>query len=66
MTSLSQFNQVYNSDAAVQLRKEISDLNYNIQYLQIRASQLNEDLVVKINEYETLLGVKKDGENAKK
>ena len=66
MINIKTFNEKYNDKKAVELRDKIAELTFNIQYLQIRAQALTEELNNLHIEYMELLGVPQNGENAKK
>ena len=66
MINLKNFNEKYTDQKAKELRDQIADLTFNIQYFQIRAQALTEELNMKHIEYMTLLGVPQNGENEKK
>lgn len=65
MINIKTFNEKYNDKKAVELRDKIAELTFNIQYLQIRAQALTEELNNLHVEYMELLGVPAN-ENAKK
>lgn len=65
MINIAKFNENYKKKTCEDLRAQISDLTFNIQYLQIRAQALTEELNAKHAEYMTLLGVPSN-ENEKK
>lgn len=65
MINIKTFNEKYNDKKAVELRDKIAELTFNIQYLQIRAQALTEELNNLHVEYMELLGVPAN-ENTKK